>query len=195
MKLSILICTIIERSDNFASRILKELQSQRHKSKYRDQVEIIYLGDDCQMSVGEKRNKLISMGKGIYCCFVDDDDTLNQNYIAEIFEGFRIAPDKDCYNFMVSYSNGMDHKNTPVYYSIAYEKDRNTSSSFERLPNHLMVIKKSIAERVKFKEIDRGEDTLWAREVQPLLKTEHLIPKVLYYYNWNPSTTATQRNR
>ncbi len=198
MRLSILICTVIERCDNFAARLLKGLQAQRKASKHRDVIEIIYLGDDKQMSVGEKRNKLMTMAKGQYVCFVDDDDTLSMDYIHQIFEGMRVAPGMDVYNFKVAYSDGRENKNTPVYYSIKYPKDNNVVSMgriecYERLPNHLMVIKNGIASRVKFREISKGEDTFWAREARPMLKTEHCIDKTLYYYNWNLETTIAQK--
>jgi len=99
----------------------------------------------------------------------------------------------DVYNFIVAYSDGREHKNSPVFYSIKYKKDKNSRDHFERLPNHLMVIKAGIAKSVIFQEINKGEDTYWAREIQAKLKTEHCIPKTLYYYNWDLHTTIAQK--
>lgn len=198
MRLSILICTIFERADNFAPRIMKELRRQRQSSKHKDVIELLSLGDDCQMSIGEKRNRLISMAKGQYVCFVDDDDTLSIDYIKQIFEAMRLVPGMDCYNFKVAYSDGKENKNVPVYYSMKYQQDNDVRSmghveSYERMPNHLMVIKLGIAIQVKFREINKGEDTYWAREVRQLLKSEHCIDKTLYWYNWNVQTTVAQK--
>ncbi len=193
MRLSILICTVFERSDNFAPYIMREIRRQRHASKQKDLIELISLGDDCTMSIGEKRNRLLAMSKGQYVSFIDDDDKPSPDYIDEIFEGFRVAPNMDVYNFMVAYSDGREHKNTPVFYSIKYKQDKNNRDNFERLPNHLMVIKASIAKSVIFQEINKGEDTYWAREIQAKLKTEYCIPKTLYYYNWDLHTTIAQK--
>lgn len=193
MRLSILICTVFERSDNFAPILMREIRRQKHASKHKDVIELISLGDDCEMSIGEKRNKLLALAKGQYVSFIDDDDNPSPDYINEIFEGFRVAPNMDVYNFMVAYSDGREHKNSPVFYSIKYKQDKNNRDNFERLPNHLMVIKSSIAKSVIFQEIDKGEDTYWAREIQAKLKTEYCIPKTLYYYNWNLHTTIAQK--
>lgn len=198
MRLSILICTIFERADTFAPKIMKELRRQRQASKYKDVIQLLSLGDDCQMTIGEKRNKLLSMAAGQYVCFVDDDDTLALDYIDQIFEGMRLAPNMDVYNFKVAYSDGRENKNVPVYYSIKYDRDNDVRSmghveSYERVSNHLMVIKNGIASQIKFREISKGEDTYWAREVRQLLKTEYCIDKTLYWYNWNLQTTVAQK--
>ncbi len=204
MRLSILICTIFERADNFAAKIMKELRRQRRASKHKDVIQLLSLGDDpdftdsYQMSIGEKRNHLIALAKGQYVCFIDDDDMVAPDYIDQIFEGMRLAPGMDCYNFKVAYSDGRENKNVPVYYSMKYDRDNDVRSmghveSYERMPNHLMVIKLGIAEQIKFREINKGEDTYWAREVRQLLKSEHCIDKTLYWYNWNVQTTVAQK--
>jgi len=193
MRLSILICTVFERCDNFAPVLMREIRRQKHASKHKDLIHLKSSGDDCEMSIGAKRNELLNEAIGQYVAFVDDDDMVAPDYIDQIFEAFRVAPNRDVYNFMVAYSDGREHKNTPVFYSIKYKQDKNNRDNFERLPNHLMVIKSSIAKSVIFQDIDKGEDTYWAREIQAKLKTEYCIPKTLYYYNWNLHTTIAQK--
>ena len=60
--LSILICTIPQRKE-FLRRLYKILYTQLIDSPYREFVEIIVAEDECIMSVGEKRNKLIEAEK------------------------------------------------------------------------------------------------------------------------------------
>jgi glycosyltransferase involved in cell wall biosynthesis len=79
---------------------------QKRKYTHGDQVQIIYLGDDQEMSVGEKRNLLMSMAKGEYMCFVDDDDRVTHNYVEAIMGDLLQHPNKDVYTFKVSYSDG-----------------------------------------------------------------------------------------
>jgi hypothetical protein len=55
---------------------------------------------------------------------------------------------------------------------------------YYRPPNHLNVIKASIAKQFKFPEKNFGEDMEWSMQIQQsgLLKTEAHIDETLYYY-------------
>lgn len=58
--------------------------------------------------------------------------------------------------------------------------------TYERYPNHLNCIKSSIAKKFKFPETNHGEDTDWATQIHKsgLIKTEHYIPEIIYYYDY-----------
>jgi hypothetical protein len=56
IKLSILVCSIVERTSNFLPNIIDILKPQ-----LTSEVELIVLSDNKVISVGEKRNKLISL--------------------------------------------------------------------------------------------------------------------------------------
>ena len=83
MKLSILICTVPSRVGNFLPAAVTELQRQIDSSG-QGQVELIYLGDNKQRTVGRKRNDLLQLAQGEYVAFVDDDDRVAPNYISRI---------------------------------------------------------------------------------------------------------------
>ena len=132
------------------------------------------------------------MAKGEYMCFVDDDDRVTHNYVEAIMGDLLQHPNKDVYTFKVSYSDGSEHHQSPVDYSLHYTQDKNLKTKFERIPNHLMVFKTALARSVQFRDINKGEDAYWAKEIKPLLKTEHKIEKHLYFYNWSFETSLTQ---
>ena len=66
--LSILICTIQSRAE-YLKELLDELNHQIQFSN----VQVLWLGDNKSMSVGTKRNALLSIAEGEWVCFIDDD--------------------------------------------------------------------------------------------------------------------------
>ncbi len=181
--LSVLVCTIPSRVSNFLPNIIKQLDTQA-KGK---PVQILYLGDNRKMTVGKKRNLLMSMAEGKYLCFVDDDDMLAADYIDSLLEAAK--SDADCLLFDVPVSlNGSYPKLTK--FSI-HHVNTDYPMHYERKPAHITATKTCHARAVKFPEISAGEDYAWQAQVIPLLKTEHQIGKSLYYYNWNYVTSST----
>lgn len=177
--LSVLMCSIPERS----SQLLEKLND--------DRIEFIYLGDNCKMLLGEKRNWLLKMATSDYVTFVDDDDRISKYYIDRLLEGIKSGV--DVVNFIVSYSkNG--GQSSPVFYSKDYAKNKNLPNHFERMPNHIMCIKRKLALKVGFKEMGYGEDTEFSVRLKPMIKTEHNIKEVLYYYDDNDKTSRSRHN-
>jgi len=179
--LSILICTIPKRQE-FLDRLLKILYLQiKHR-----RVDII-LADHQSDSIGKKRNKLLDLCTTDYLAYIDDDDRVSDNYIDLLFEG--IAKEVDCCSLKGIIT---EDGNNPLYFehSIKYNAYRTNPDGmpirYERYPNHLNCIKSGIAKQFKFPETNHGEDTDWATQVfkSRLIKTEHYIPEVIYYYDY-----------
>ena len=194
MKLSILICTLPEpfRDGNFLKDISKNLTLQVMGRS----VQILYLGDNKSMTVGEKRNHLMNIAKGQRIAFVDDDDQVTDNYIDKLLEYCEL--DYDCVGIGVKFTK--DGQGESIYdYSFSKninfrDPKRGGVRIYGRMPNHLCLWKKEIAMRCKFPDMNIGEDHIWAEDQilkgYSFFKTEEII----YHYDFRPDNTQT-RNR
>jgi glycosyltransferase involved in cell wall biosynthesis len=175
IKLSILICTIPERH-NLLRRLTKILERQKTP-----EVEIrIHDAGRGTMSTGEKRNKLIESAEGEYFCFIDDDDEVPEYYVSEILKATESKPD------VISFIGYMttDKRNRQDF-TIKLGSDYITKNNHHyRFPNHLCAFKRDLVKHRKFPHTNIGEDYLWAVGLQPLLKTEVHINKVMYIYDF-----------
>lgn len=180
MKLSILIPTLPKRKEMF-DRLVASIESQGNKD-----VEVLYC-EYTDLSIGEKRNMLIEFAKGLYVAFADDDDRVASNYIPLLMEG--IEKNVDCCSLKgIITTNG---SNPRVFeHSIKYNEWKTNPDTevikYERYPNHLNCIKRSIAKQFEFPLTNHGEDKDWSTQIHEsgLLKTEHYIEQVIYYYDY-----------
>ena len=138
-KLTILILSLPNRLEKL-DRIYRKLSKQVITRP----VQILYLGDNKSMTVGEKRNMILSIAKGRYVCFIDDDDLVTDDYIESIFKAMEVDPDVITFNVEKTIS-GKDKKLHKYYYqngrSVYLSPDR---SHYKMLPNHLSVWKKDV---------------------------------------------------
>lgn len=187
-KLSILICSVTNRVDNFLSYMMKQIMSQLPQN---NEVEVLCIVDNRIMSIGEKRNRLIDMARGEYVVFVDDDDRINYDYIEKLLEWIKSWCDVICFNANITV-NGWLPKLVKYSKELEHWGDAN---AYYRKPNHLMCWKSSIAKTVKYEDISFGEDTLWGESMAKYITTEYLIDKVLYYYFYNEKTSESIKRK
>lgn len=186
MTLSILIPTINERRPSFKNLVMK-LTEQIIDNYAEERVEIVTFCDKGLLSIGAKRNTLLSWAVKDYCCFVDDDDTVSSNYIEWALKG--VESGRDCCSLLGLYTVD-GHGGDLFEHSIRYKEYKTNPPTmgikYERSPNHLNIIKTEIAQAFKFAEINHGEDTHWATEIREsgLIKTEFSIPDVTYHYQY-----------
>jgi hypothetical protein len=178
-KLSILIPTVNGREE-YLKRLLKVLEPQKTS-----EVEILIEKDNKKLSIGEKRNILVSKASGDYIAFVDDDDLVSSTYISSILNALKTEP--DCVGMhLLHYHDGVLRGLT--YHSLEY------THWFERFeyvielmhyyrnPNHLNPIKREIALKCPFPSISMGEDKSYSQQTLQYLKTEVKIVEPIYYY-------------
>jgi len=191
--LSILVPSVTSRWDTFARRIQESLYSQFDLLSPTDQrrVEILVLTDNKSITLGTKRNEMVRLASGTYVAFVDDDDRLENDYLAALLAGTSSGADVLTFDVSVSLDGGVPK---PCYYSIKYPVDSNTRTAYRRLPNHLMAVKREHALRAEFPAKNRGEDSAYAKRLRPFLETEHRIGRVLYHYDYSSATTETQKS-
>lgn len=190
MKLSILVCSVLNRRNTFLPSILDELNKQTHD---KTDVEVICVVDNKTRMLGIKRNDLVNMAQGDYITFVDDDDKLSPDYVSELLKAIDENNGVDVINFIVNVSIN-DSGFKPCYYTVENKNDFNRDNSYHRLPNHIMCIKRQICIETPYKPILYGEDSAFSKELAPKIKTEHIISKILYEYHYNSNTTETQQN-
>lgn len=178
--LNILICHIPERYD-FLKRLNGILDPQ-----LTPEVKVI-IDDSRYKKIGRKRNDLLARADSKYVCFIDDDDRISDNYIHLLTEGMKRNPDCCSLTGVIT----EDGENPLVFeHSIKYNAYKTNPDKepvrYERYPNHLNVIRTEIAKQFKFPETNHGEDTDWATQVfkAGVLKTEHEIKEVIYYYDY-----------
>lgn len=189
--LSILVCSIHTRHDSFLLKIEKQIFEQYNALSEADQqrVEVLVLTDNKQMVLGHKRNTMVAMAQGKYVAFVDDDDRISDDYIQQLLDA--TSSDADAIVFQAKVSlNGGPAKT--CYYSKDNQRDFNRPDAYYRIPNHICCVKRTLASAAKFPDILFGEDAHYAKQLLPLLETEHKINSVLYYYDYNILTTSTR---
>jgi glycosyltransferase involved in cell wall biosynthesis len=84
--LSILIPAITERLEQF-QRLVRELESQINAQDLKGHVEIVSVMDNRAVSIGMKRQAVLSVSHGRYVAYVDDDDWVEPDYLIRLVEG------------------------------------------------------------------------------------------------------------
>lgn len=188
---SILICTVDTRQNQFLA-LYKNLIHQITESRLHNEVEVIFFKDNCIEKVGLKRNKLLQSARGDYVCFIDDDDRVCNDYVPYLHSLLRTNP--DCLSLIGIFSEP-GARTRKFYHSIRYKKYINMGSKLYRPPNHLNVIKSSIAKQFEFPTMNCDEDYNWAMKIcnSGILKNEVKVKKPIYFYDFDSNKTLTQR--
>ena len=201
-ELSILICGLSSR-DGMRRTLLSELNSQipgwssqhmevqgtlsTHRMLYQD-CEVIVATDDGTMSIGDKRNYLLSLVNSPYFTFFDDDDYPTDMYYSEIRPALDSRADVITFDVLRTDGGQLDKI---ALYDLDYPRDFNLDDKYLRRPNHLMIWRTDVAGHVRFPSRNSGEDSEWAKLACPLAKSQHKIDKVLYLYRFDNSITSS----
>lgn len=178
MKLSILICTTIDRRDMFVP-LFEDLKNQAEGKS----VEILYIEDNKEISVGKKRQQLLDMAKGDYVCFHDSDDWHSEDYIDQILEAIENNP--DCVGMKIK-CEGCQGQTAAA--SIKYKKweDNKFGYDYVRYIYHKTPVKRTHAIAVGFEDLRFSEDHKYSMGLlnSGLLKDEVFIDKQIYIYRF-----------
>jgi glycosyltransferase involved in cell wall biosynthesis len=188
MKLSIAICTLPVRIESF-SRLIRELNKQIIQHGLQDHVEVISVMDCKGMSVGEKRNKLREMARGLYLCYIDDDDRISTDYIISLIQG--IESGADVITFRGEYKDGAQVKDWTINSSNV---TRDTATMQYRRPNHLCAVRREIYQACPFPLKSYGEDSDYSELINKMIRNEFHIPKKLYFYDFSHTQSQTHPN-
>jgi len=156
------------------------------------EIEIIVGKDNKEKTIGEKREQMYQLAKGLYSIQVDDDDELAPNAIELILEAIKRNPGVDCITFEEHID--IDGKIQRSNHSLKYDDwhDNYDGYDYVRTPFFKSVIKTEIAKSVPIPHIRFGEDHQWAQALKPHLQSEIHIPEQLYRYI-HRSSNPTER--
>ena len=188
-KLSVLVCGVPARVRTTQADIILELNRQTIGRP----VELLALTDNKSMSVGDKRNLLLSCATGDYVTFVDDDDMVTVDYVPTLLEA--IENGTDVITFGVKQTETMGDKQIirMMEFDIAYGKNHSLNGVKRFIPDHLCCFKRGVALQAEFPNKSLGEDHIWAERVLPFIKSQHKIDKVMYYYNFDKNKSETRK--
>ena len=111
-KLSILIPSLEERR-----KTLEQLKTELANQIGKRNVEVLSLSDNRQMSIGQKRNMLLTQSTGEYVAFVDDDDMVSPDYIEKVLNALTKNPDCSSLTGEIVFSDGYSR---PFIHSLRY---------------------------------------------------------------------------
>lgn len=180
VKLSILIPTVTIREAEFAR--LRDILSTQ-VVKYGGRIEVLVYWNNFEHPIGEIRQRMLKEARGEYVVFIDDDDTVPDYFCKEIMP---LLDGVDHIGYQVQFTrNGRVQK--PVYHTIKSSGYYDDSTGFYRKVTPKDPIRRDIALQGSYDRSDYtiglGEETTWMEDVTPLVKTEHYIDKIMYYYN------------
>lgn len=182
MRLSILIPTVYDRELQFAQ--LRDFLTKQIPSS--DDVEILSLCThpvkNGGMPTGGKRQQLLSIAKGQYVVFIDDDDKVSNEYVEEILAATLHNPDVITFDGWMT-SDGKDRMEFSIAVGNHYET---VGNMYLRPPNHICPIKREYALMIGYDvNSSNGEDYDYSMRLKhaDLLRTEIHIAKKLYHYD------------
>jgi GT2 family glycosyltransferase len=191
--LSVCVCSIFSRN-SYLDRLLACLAPQ-----WTERVEFLLSADDGQENIGAKRQRLLDHARGDYIVFIDDDDLVAPDYIAKVLGAILRNPSVDAITyFSKRYCDGIYEADCSYSLTNASNKGFvfvDGIKTYNRWPYHVTPIRRELARQVKFPSIDFTEDTCWAEQLRPLLKTEVFLPEFLYFYYWRSNRSGERTHK
>lgn len=184
---SVLIPTMNSRRPLF-EEVYQEISRQANelKEQHNINVEVLYEADNGELTLGAKRNLLVSRANGKYCCFIDDDDVISPSYLKTFIP--MLQGDYDCASFVGMYyyrGDRMPYYDKPFYHSLDVKSWYETDDRYWRSVSPMNMIKTDIVRKVKYKDIRNTEDHEFSIRLMDsgLLKNEFKIPYIpIYHY-------------
>lgn len=131
-------------------------------------------------SIGRKRQQLLEKAKGVYLCYLDDDDDISPNYCETLLRLCNEGADVCTFRSFVRVNDfwslvdmSLDNDNEQLHpHDITL-----------RTPWHICPVKTEIAKQFEFSELNYGEDYDWFERVLSLCATEMHTNEILHNYN------------
>lgn len=183
MMLSILIASVDQRAAQLEMLLAHKLRVPMH---WRDKIEVIPLVDNKEMSIGEKRQKLLQLANGKWIVFFDDDDDPYPWYMSQILYTIEVHKDIDCIGINVDMTtNGVRPQR--CCHSLKYPEWRERVDGWDYVRNitHFNPVLREKALATGFKDLRFGEDRDYSDRITPTLKKEFYITRPLFHYRFS----------
>jgi len=181
--ISILMPTLYERRALFQAAYTEIMRQVKECPEIK--VEVLYEVDNREMTLGAKRNKLVSRCTGKYHCFIDDDDIIAPYYLKTFVPMITSGVDYDCAAFLgAHYERGVFNK--LFYHSIDFQSWFERPEAYYRTISPMNIVRTSIVREIQYADIRDTEDHEFSMRLHNsgLLKTEFTIDKTrpIYHY-------------
>lgn len=196
--LSILIPSIPERAEKLQN-LLMELYCQYDEfQKYHytlGQVEFLF--DDSKrfldggLSIGKKRESLVSRAEGKYLCFLDDDETIAPNYVETLMR--LCSENKDVCTFRNISKLNTFWMIVDMSLNHTENEQANPGVIIKRRPWHICPVRTKYAKMFGFQDINYGEDWQWFERVLTQCYTEAHTDSVIQQYNHDPKVSEADK--
>lgn len=155
-------------------------------------VEILWFGDNKWRCVGAKRNALLSLARGDYVSFFDDDDWPADDYVTRIHDAivtYNREPDVICFEHICTIDGG-----DPILCSYSVDLEYSwTGPRWTGKPAHTCCWRRALIQDVRFPEANIGEDMDWVRTATARVENEvQLRGEPLYHYNCRADRSETR---
>ena len=152
------------------------------------QVEHLVLFDNQTRSVGMKRQALLDSARGKYIAFVDDDDAVAGNYVAQLLKAASYDPDVITFKQQAEINGKVGY----IHFDGATGDDPpwQEGQIVKRAPWHVCAWKRELVKDCIFPDIMDGEDLAWSKQARLNVKSAAHIDAVLHTYVFDSETTA-----
>lgn len=186
--LSVLIPSIPRRLPKLAS-LLESLKKQAHP-----QLEVLVFLDNCTRPLGTKRNQLMQMAAGKFCCHIDDDEEVAPTFFERLRPELEHDVDLVAYDAGVSLSGSPDFRVRTVL-GAQCEQPKHLPggrySDIVRPPWHWSCWRTDFARRFGFPDhFDAAEDWYFLRQALPEVKSWRKVDEILFFHRWSPSDST-----
>jgi len=188
--LSILICSVDNRIEKHLIPLFDKINDQINKLEDPSIVEVLVFTDNRRRSIGYKRQSLLDIANGKYVCWIDDDDSIEDNYVSKLVLGCKSNCDVVTFKQHVIINGSNSY--TLIFDIEQKENEEAKQPYFKRPPWHVCPIKREIAVLAKFPDLMYGEDWLWMSQIINKLSTAYHIDEYLCTYIYDDNITLAK---